>query len=257
MRIIIAFAVLLLSVPYSFAQPQCDYKIEIVVNGSDFHPSDFKWRMRAVKIEGISTNITGTARIEDSSGNIVKNYKPWTSDSISKQKTSSEYSPNLDEGQYKIISEINVDCDDSNKGNNIDYRIIKISPEPKSEAKPRHEDENIQEVQSKAGMQDSVKSQDHIKIVENPTGPVQAANNSQNESGEFSISLGPQARESDEDTIHLGKKDNQKSDNVPLAAGVVRDDVAYRSSNEKAYNMAILFLLAVSLIFNIVLIWKR
>ena len=71
---------------FSYAQ-KCDYDVEILVQGTEFTKEDFKWRMKATKLEGASTNITGTARIEDSKGSIVKNYKPWTNQPISKQKT--------------------------------------------------------------------------------------------------------------------------------------------------------------------------
>ena len=114
----------------SFAQKgECDYRIDILINSSEFTTLNFEWRMKATKISGDTANITGTARIEDSSGKIIRNYKPWNSEQISRQKTSSAYSPNLNEGQYAIISEINVDCIDVDKSNNENSKnfIIKNS----------------------------------------------------------------------------------------------------------------------------------
>ena len=104
----------------------CNYKIEILLNSSIYAPSDFAWKMKATKISGVSTNITSAAKIEDSGGKIIKTYRPWASDPISKQKTSGEYSPNLKEGQYKLTSEISVDCNDIDKSNNIDSENFEV-----------------------------------------------------------------------------------------------------------------------------------
>ena len=109
----------------SFAQSTCDYKLEILVDGEEFESEEFTWRMRATNLQGGSTNITGTAEIQ-SNGKTIKSYKPWTSSSISRQKTSNEYTPNLKPGEYKIIAEIKVDCDDTDKTNNVDTKTIKI-----------------------------------------------------------------------------------------------------------------------------------
>src|SRR3989344_3106646 len=129
MRWLVIVVIVIFLLPFlSFAQ-ECDYKVEILIEGTEFTKKSFKWRMKATKLEGASTNITGAARIEDLNGNTIKSYKPWTNLPISKQKTSNEYSPNLKEGDYKIISEIAVDCDDINKGNNIDARAIRIKSE--------------------------------------------------------------------------------------------------------------------------------
>ena len=125
------FIILILAISFSYTsfaqQSLCDYKVELIVNGTEFEKERFKWRMKATKLEGTSTNITGAADILDSKGNIVKKYKPWTDEPISRQKTSSEYSPNLKEGEeYTIKAEINVECDDINKDNNADAKAIKI-----------------------------------------------------------------------------------------------------------------------------------
>ena len=92
----------------ALADDSCDYEVEIIVNGTDFAKEDFQWQMKASRLEGKPTNMTGKAEIMDLEGNVVKRYKPWTSEPISRQKTSSKYSPNLKEGTYKIISEINL-----------------------------------------------------------------------------------------------------------------------------------------------------
>src|SRR3989344_4038546 len=125
--LIIMLFLVLLTVVSAEELNDCDYKIEILLNSSVYTPSGFAWKMRATRVSGISTNITAEARIEDLNGKIIKAYKPWTSDPISRQKTSGEYSPNLKDGEYRIISEISVDCNDVDKSNNIDSENFKIA----------------------------------------------------------------------------------------------------------------------------------
>ena len=135
---LILVSAILLSYAASAQQSQCDYKVEILVDGEEFGPEDFTWRMKATKVEGKSTNITGTAEIK-SDGRIAKSYKPWTSASIAKQKTSNEYSPNLKPGEYEIAAEIKVDCDDTNKENNKDAKTIRIKGEKEENKKSKSE----------------------------------------------------------------------------------------------------------------------
>lgn len=197
MKPIVFIIILAIALPYhSFAQEPCDYKVEIIVDGEEFEKDDFLWRIRATKIEGISTNITSTAEIENSAGNTVKKYKPWTSESISGQKTSGEYSPNLKSGSYKIIAGINVECNDTNPENNMDVKAIKIKSENYSEI--------------------------NISIT--------------------SINLKPQ---------------NAPKSNDSPQASFLNGKVVYESSNEKAKGLILIFLLTLSILLNIVLIWKR
>ena len=74
MKVFFIIIILILYFSYnSFAyQYLCDYKVEVIVNGTEFEKEGFKWKMRATNIEGASTNITGTADIQDSKGNIIK-----------------------------------------------------------------------------------------------------------------------------------------------------------------------------------------
>src|SRR3989338_6033093 len=115
-----------LSYPSFAQQDECDYKIELLINNTEFHRDDFSWKMRAIKVEGMPTNITGTAKIFQN-GQIIKSYGPWNSEPISKQKTSSEYSPNLKPGSYDITAEINVKCNDINQYNNAGTKTITIT----------------------------------------------------------------------------------------------------------------------------------
>jgi len=106
----------------------CDWEIEILLNKTVFENKDeFEWQMRATKINGDSTNITGRATIEDLFGNIMKEYKPWTNSSSTYKKTSTKYSPSLEEGKpYTITANLQVQCDDTNLDNNIDQKTITI-----------------------------------------------------------------------------------------------------------------------------------
>lgn len=169
MKGIIIYIIFVISLSYgSFAQQNgCDYKVEIITNNTEFRKEEFFWRMKAIKLYGESTNITGIAEIVDSKGNIIKKYNPWTNESISKQKTSNEFSANLKENEeYKIAAEIKVECNDENKDNNV--KIIKIKG----------------------------KNKENIAIV-------------------------------------------------------------YKSSNEKVKDLILIFLLGFSILFNVILIWKR
>ncbi len=180
----------------SFAQKQaCDYKIEILSDVNESEKGEFKWRMKASKIEGGPTNITGTAKVQ-AGARTVKSYRPWVSDPISKQKTSADYSLNLEPGDYKITAEIAVECGDINIGNNIATKEIKIKEE----------------------------------------------------NNENTLYLLPKT------SLENFQQDRQKNETFSASAA---PEIVYESSNEKAKNLIIVFLLALSILLNIVLIWRR
>ncbi|MEA2036633.1 MAG: lamin tail domain-containing protein [Nanoarchaeota archaeon] len=106
----------------------CDWGIEIILNRTIFESrDDFEWQMRALKNYGNATLITGRATIEGLFGNVVKTYKPWTNSSSTYKKTSSKYSPSLEEGKsYIITSYLDVECDDYILSNNVDQKTITI-----------------------------------------------------------------------------------------------------------------------------------
>lgn len=190
----------------TFAQQTCDYKVEMLIDGEEFQKEDFKWRIRATKIEGAPTNITGIAEIEDSNGTNVKSYKPWTLEPISKQKTSGEYTTKLKEGaEYEINARIYVGCDDTNMGNNMDIKKIRI--------KSKNNNNKVEETKTK-------KSQ----------------------SAMLNTSGGSEGSEETGNVIHVIHSANK---------------IVYESSNEKAKSIIMISLLALSILLNIVLIWKR
>lgn len=229
----------------SFAQ-ECDYKVEIIVEGSEFDSQDFKWRMKATKIEGKSTNITGTAEIE-SNGKTAKSYKPWTSDPIAKQKTSSEYSPNLKPGSYDLTAEISVECDDTNKDNNIDKKEIMIkgaegAKTEKSEEPEPKKSESIGEtiLQSTTAKKDTASE---VKT-QQPSKPRQSTE-------EF------------DNTVELKSQNTEKKiqGQQAVTANVIQNpentEIVYESSGERAKQWILIFLLTLSILLNIILIWRR
>ena len=234
----ILFFVILLAYPI-LSQPTCDYKVEILVDAQEFKTEDFKWRMRAIKIEGKSTNITGTAKIEDSNGKTVKSYKPWTSQAIAKQKTSNEYSPNLKPGNHEITAEISVDCDDTNKDNNVDRKEIKIKGEVEEKSK-KSKSEETKIVNQKVQNEESILD----------TG------------NKITTKSKPAPKEATENTIELKSQNiNQNMQALPITTQAIRSsqnpETVYVSSNEKAKGWIMIFLLTLSILLNIILIWKR
>jgi hypothetical protein len=243
MRLIIIFFFMII-LSFDAIADACDYKIEILADGDEFDSQGFKWRMRATKIEGKSTNITGTAKVE-SDGNTVKSYKPWTSDPIAKQKTSSEYSPNLKPGVYEITAEISVECDDTNKDNNIEKKEITIKgdgeakkEEPKPAKKSEGKDEEQTSLQSAAPKIDTAPEPKNRQPASNPKKPAEEFDN----------------------VVELNSKNNKKPETTITANAIQNpenSEIVYESSSERAKGLIMVFLLTLSILLNIVLIWKR
>ena len=244
------FIIFAVSLPFtSFAQqPECDYKVEVLVDGQEFESNDFTWRMQAAKIEGKSTNITGKAKIEDSGGKVVKSYKPWVSDSISKQKTSNKYTPNLKPGEYEIMAEINVECDDINKDNNVDAKKIKIQGVVE-ETKNQKSSENTEK-------SNKLKNTEANNIESNKI-ESQTSQNTIATKSEKAASKKPDAEEID-NVIQLAASNDKKSKQPQITAHATQQSpIVYESSNEKAKGLVMIFILTLSILLNIVLIWKR
>ncbi len=113
----------------------CDYAVEFILSKEVFdNSSEFSFKIRASKVSGSSTNFTSKAKIEDLNGKSIREYEPFTNESITKQRTSTEYTPNLEEGKsYFMDLNITVQCDDTNKNNDFDTRIITIKGKPLQE----------------------------------------------------------------------------------------------------------------------------
>ena len=250
LTIALVFA-LAFSLPSFAQQSECDYKVEILLNGTEFRKEDFKWRMKATKLEGKSANITGTAEIIDSNEKNVKNYRPWANEPISRQKTSNEYSPNLKEGnEYKIVSKIEVNCNDLNKENSIDVKIIKIKSgtikETKNQAKENRTGSEI--ISSKISTNTAV----------------EAKNSSLNETKDTAMPLQktemqnpPENPETDNEILLAAAKSQNNNWQKITSNEVQESKIVYESGNEKAKGLIMIFLLTLSILLNIVLIWKR
>ena len=106
----------------------CDYELSLVLNSTNFDdPDDFSWKLIARNVRGGATNISARAAIHDMFGNTEQEYSPFTNQSITSQRTSSAFSPNLDEGQSYILSaNLTTQCEDTNQNNNKDERIFTI-----------------------------------------------------------------------------------------------------------------------------------
>jgi len=116
-------------------EQDCDYAVEFILAKAVFdNSSEFSFKIRASKVSGQKTNFTMRAKIEDLNGRLIKSYKPFTNQSITRQRTSSEFTPNLGEGKsYFIDSNITIQCNDTNPINNFDARIITIKGKPLQE----------------------------------------------------------------------------------------------------------------------------
>ena len=106
----------------------CDFQIEIILANTLFdNPDNFTFKIRASKAKGTTANITARASIQDLYGITIKEYKPFTNKPITRQGTSSGYTPNLKEGtSYIINANLTASCNDSNPENNFDSRLITI-----------------------------------------------------------------------------------------------------------------------------------
>lgn len=245
LALILVYAILL-SYASSAQQNECDYKVEIIANNSEFESKDFSWRMKATKIEGKPTNITGVAEIEDSKGDIIRKYRPWVNESISKQKTSSQYTPNLKDGVYKIISKIEVECDDTNKGNNADAKTIKINMKNKEMTNTINQS-NSQNTFAEYKMNNHIKNETINPVVINQA--IENKTLSKNESEKLMAS--------EEDNVIQLRNNDYKKKEIKLTANVQKSENVYESSNEKSKGLIMIFLLALSILLNIILIWRR
>ncbi|MBL7055838.1 lamin tail domain-containing protein [Candidatus Woesearchaeota archaeon] len=106
----------------------CDYAASFILEKTIFdNSSDFLFKIQASKVSGTATNFSLEASIEDLNGRIIKTYAPYTNESITRQRTSSEYTPNLEEGKSYILSaNVSVECNDTSITNNFDTEIITI-----------------------------------------------------------------------------------------------------------------------------------
>jgi len=109
-------------------QSDCDYTSSFILEKAIFdNSSEFSFKIGVSRISGSSTNFTLKASIEDLNGKLIKTYSPFTNESITRQRTSSEYTPNLDDGRsYILFTNVTVECNDTFLANNFESEIITI-----------------------------------------------------------------------------------------------------------------------------------
>ena len=263
MRVMIFILILIFGAFFlgtSFAQEaSCDYKVDIIINNTEFESKNFSWKIRVAKIEGPPTNISAVAQIQDNEGRVIKSYRPWTNSSISKQKTSSTYSPNLNIGKYILVSSIDVKCDDFNKDNNQDSKTIKIIlPQEKNKFAKNNSDEAINQA-SLAGPPISKME------ANNKTSNQSAKNNSGDLKNTAQIKEDKKIQQEQFDNVIQLKSEVSNADENKITANIAKEPkkehynskVVYESSSEKSRKIILISILALSVILNIVLIWKR
>lgn len=223
---------------------QCDYKVEIIADGAEFESRDFSWKAKVTKMEGEPSSIQGSASITKD-GKEIKKYKLWNGDVVPRHRTSSSYSPNLDAGEYTITAYINADCDDKNMEDNRATKKVSITDE-KKEVVPKSSKQQEKPVES---------GKKKIKKSLNPA-------NAEIQSAEIK----PQAKKA---APNLTKRNDAatksaamaKSPQIPAISNapsaIPTGAVVFESSGEKSRNWVLGSLLAVSIILNVVLIWKR
>ena len=110
----------------------CDYAVDFILAKAIFdNSSDFSFQAIISNIKGQKTNFTSGGKIEDFNGKIMQEYRFFTEEEITTKRTSSKYSPNLEEGKsYILSSNLTVQCNDSNSENNFDIEIITIKGKP-------------------------------------------------------------------------------------------------------------------------------
>lgn len=251
------YLILILLLAVNAYAENCNYAIDVMMNSTSFTSEEFEFRLRALKIEGGQTKITGTARIEDSSGRTIKSYKPWTNESITIRKTSAVYTPNLKSGGYRIISSIRVDCDDTFLDDNSVLKEFSIVG-----YKDEEEEENPADEQATATTSMSTTTTLPIINQKTPTSTVSTTT-------KIELLLDPpKGIENTNVNKNVNKKkaQNQIATAVPVNSGKTAETAAkkerearvvYESDFELVKKTGIALLIMLSILLNIVLIWKR
>ena len=110
----------------------CDWEVKVLPRDSILNSGQsLVWDVVVERNYGEAGNLTVEGQVEDVFGRVVKTYKPWTDEIITTTRTKT-YTPNLPEDIYKIFFEIkNVDCQDNDLSNNVDFDLVVINPQYK------------------------------------------------------------------------------------------------------------------------------
>lgn len=103
----------------------CDWMVYFDEEYIYSNPSSFNWKTYVEKYEGDKSTLTINRRIEDTFGNIVKQYSELVKN-ITNMNTFS-VSPNLNPGAYLLIAEANPSCNDSDGSDNIAKKLIFVN----------------------------------------------------------------------------------------------------------------------------------
>jgi len=113
-----------------YATTGCDWFVEILADTVFESGEDFTFRVKATKLFGNSTLLTGIVRIEDLFGNTVKSYTPWTNEPSTYHKTSNTWTPNIEDRSYWIKADILVTCEETNLQNNHAEKLVTMKGSP-------------------------------------------------------------------------------------------------------------------------------
>lgn len=107
----------------------CDWEIQVLPMESVFNlGQDVGFNVIVRRIYGEPEVVSVRGQVENIFGETIKTYKPWTNETITTVR-SKTYTPNLKNEIYKIIFNLTgLNCQDSDLTNNIDSRLIVISP---------------------------------------------------------------------------------------------------------------------------------
>jgi len=107
----------------------CDWEIEVLPRESIFNlGNQVEFDVVVKRNYGESGILTVRGWVEDIFGKKIKEYRPWTNQSVTTARTKT-YSPNLKEDIYRISFEITeANCQDNKEENNMDSKLIVINP---------------------------------------------------------------------------------------------------------------------------------
>ncbi len=256
MRLIVLFVLLLALQVGGATENDCDYKIELILNQSEFTSENFEWSMKATKITGVASNITGSAEIKEGA-RLIKDYNPWKNEKISRQKTSAKYSPNLKEGIYTLTAEINLTCNDMSLQNNRDSEdfnviagLMEKADEESIESKPKEEEKE----------NNAAKINEDVKLKQEAISDEILHNISDNKNTKNNTSINNTLNKTKvyQNIIYSQESKSLEFEGSKATGNVAKSSlVIYESSKEKTKNKVVLFLLVLSITINIILIWRR
>jgi hypothetical protein len=106
----------------------CDWSISLGLENSIFKGIDLNFSVDVERYYGFSQEITVRGKIEDAFGKTIKEYKPWTNQTVV-STISKSYSPNLGEEIYQVSFWFeNLVCSEDDESNNQATKLIAINP---------------------------------------------------------------------------------------------------------------------------------